>query len=79
MPLNIRDERAATLARDLAARRNTTITEAVISALESALRADRACIPLSTRLSSIVQAAKNIGISDRTRPATGSNPLAKEL
>ncbi len=41
MPLNIRNPRAAELARDLAARRGTTMTQAVISALEAELARDR--------------------------------------
>jgi antitoxin VapB len=48
MPLNIRDERAAKLARRLAERKGISMTEAVIEALESALlRGER---PLPERL-----------------------------
>lgn len=53
MPLNIRDPRASELARTLAARRGTNMTEAIISALEDALRGERAKMPLSKRASRI--------------------------
>ncbi len=53
MPLSIRDPRAATLARELAARRGTNMTEAIVTALESALRADKAREPLVERIAAI--------------------------
>ena len=39
MALHIRDERALKLAKKLAARRGTTMTQAVVEALQGALRA----------------------------------------
>jgi antitoxin VapB len=53
MPLNIRDPRAAALARDLAKRRGTTMTEAIIAALEAEIERDRERQPLTVRLSAI--------------------------
>lgn len=50
MPLNIRDPRAAALARDLARRRGTTMTQAIISALEAAIERERTAVPLAQRL-----------------------------
>lgn len=41
MALHIRDERAATLARRLAKRRGTTMTRAVVEALQSALEREK--------------------------------------
>lgn len=55
MPLNIRDPRAASLARDLAARRGSTMTEAIITALEAEIARDRQTRPLSDRLMSIAE------------------------
>lgn len=53
MPLNIRDPRAAELARDLARRRGTTMTQAIIGALEAEIERDRAEKPLAERLLAI--------------------------
>ena len=53
MPLNIRDPRAAALARDLAKRRGTTMTEAIITALEAEIERERAVTPLAARLAAI--------------------------
>ena len=53
MPLNIRDPRAAVLARNLATRRGTTMTEAIITALEAEIARDRVRTPLAARLSAI--------------------------
>ncbi len=53
MPLNIRDPRAAVLARDLAKRRGTTMTEAIIAALEAEIERDRERKPLAARLCAI--------------------------
>jgi antitoxin VapB len=50
MPLSIRDPRAAALARDLAKRRGTTMTQAIICALEAEIERDRQSLPLSDRL-----------------------------
>lgn len=46
MRLNIRDPRAAELARALAARRRITMTEATIAALEAGLKRDAQTVPL---------------------------------
>ena len=56
MPLNIRDPRGAALARDLAKRRGTTMTEAIIAALEAEIGRDRERKPLVDRLSAIADA-----------------------
>lgn len=53
MNLQIRDRRAHDLARRLAERRNITMTEAVIGALEAELRRDSAERPLAQRLAGI--------------------------
>ncbi len=53
MPLNIRDPRASELARDLAGRRGTNMTEAIIAALENELTRDRAELPLAQRVRQI--------------------------
>lgn len=53
MPISIRDPRAEELARELAARRGINMTQAIVSALEDALTADRARVPLSHRVSAI--------------------------
>ena len=56
MPLNIRDPRASELARDLAARRGTNMTKAIISALENELTRERAELPLAQRVRQISSA-----------------------
>jgi len=56
--LTIRDPRAATLARRLADVRKTTMTEAVITALEHALRRERDATPLAARLDALARKAK---------------------
>ncbi len=53
MPLSIRDPRAAELARDLAKRRGTTMTQAIISALEAEIARDEDAMPLSEKLLAI--------------------------
>jgi antitoxin VapB len=53
MPLNIRDPRASELARDLAARRGTSMTKAIISALENELTREKAKPPLAQRVRQI--------------------------
>jgi antitoxin VapB len=68
MALNIRDDRAAKLARRLAERKGISMTEAVIEALESALlRGER---PLSERLAEIAADARRLGDPRRRRPLT---------
>jgi hypothetical protein len=67
MALNIRDERAAKLARRLADRTGTSMTEAVIRALEAALtRGER---PLVERLAEIAADAKRLADPRLARPA----------
>ncbi len=59
MALHIRDQRAATLARRLAKRKGTTMTQAVVEALEGALpREDR---PLAERIAEIARDAARMG------------------
>ena len=53
MNLQIRDQRAHDLARRLADRRKTTMTEAVIAALEAELRREGAKRPLAERLTEL--------------------------
>jgi antitoxin VapB len=68
MALNIRDDRAAQLARRLAERRGISMTDAVIEALESALlRGER---PLPERLAEIATDARRLGDPRRRRPLT---------
>lgn len=63
--LNVRNPRAHELARELAQRRNTGITEAVIQALEHELERERASTPLSQRLEAL---------ADRALAKAGLNP-----
>lgn len=53
MTLQIRDDRARQLARKLAAKRQVSMTEAVIQALEGELRREAEKEPLATRLQRI--------------------------
>jgi antitoxin VapB len=53
MPLNIRDPKASELARDLAARRGTSMTKAIIGALENELTREKANLPLARRVRQI--------------------------
>lgn len=53
MTLQIRDGRARALARELAARRKVTMTEAVIQALEAELRREAEKEPLADRIARI--------------------------
>jgi antitoxin VapB len=55
--LQIRDERAKALAREIAARRGITMTQAVIEALESELKREREQEPLAVRLKRIATRA----------------------
>lgn len=68
-PLNIRDPRARELARELASRRKTSITAAVIEALEHELVREREAIPLATRLARIAERAKALAGPD-ARPVS---------
>lgn len=68
MALHIRDERAATLARRLAKRKGTTMTRAVVEALEGALAREER--PLAERLADIAREAKRRGDPKRGRPVT---------
>jgi antitoxin VapB len=58
--LTIRDPRAAALARRLAEAHRTTMTQAVVTALEQALRREREATPLATRLGKVAARAKAI-------------------
>lgn len=67
MPLNIRDPRAAELARELAIKRGTTMTQAIINALEAELERERAAKPLSERLLALAANFKaNAGPNGKT-------------
>lgn len=63
MALHIRDDRAAKLAKKLAARRGTTMTQAVVEALEGALKREER--PLAERIAEIARDAARLG--DRAR------------
>lgn len=63
VPLNIRDPRAAVLARDLARRRGTTMTGAIITALEAEIARERERRPLAARLMAIAD-----DLAARARP-----------
>ena len=52
--LNIRNPRAAELARALADKRKTTMTEAVIEALSDALDREVQATPLKARLNAVI-------------------------
>jgi antitoxin VapB len=68
MALHIRDERAATLARRLAKRRGTTMTRAVVEALEGALAREER--PLRERVAEIADELERIGNRARGRVVT---------
>jgi antitoxin VapB len=55
--LQIRDDRARELARELAAKRKVTMTEAVIQALEGELRREAEKEPLAVRIARIAAIA----------------------
>src|SRR5579875_2628632 len=59
MPLHIRDDRAATLARRLAKRKGVTMTDAVIGALEDALAREQR--PLAERIAEIADDLERVG------------------
>jgi antitoxin VapB len=56
--LSIRDPRAAELAKQLAKRRNTNMTEAIIAALENELRREREKVTLPERLAKLAARAR---------------------
>lgn len=64
MALYIRDNRAALLARRLAARKGTTLTQAVMTALENALALETR--PLPDRIADIARDASHLGRGGRT-------------
>ncbi len=68
MALHIRDDRAARLARRLAKRKGTTMTQAVVAALEGALAREER--PLAERLDEIAREAERLGNRDRGRIPT---------
>jgi antitoxin VapB len=59
MALHIRDDRAARLARQLAARKGTSMTQAVVTALEGALAQEAR--PLAERIADIARDAARLG------------------
>jgi antitoxin VapB len=65
MALHIRDARAARLAKQLAARKGVTMTEAVVSALESSLA--REARPMRARIADIARDAQRLGDPARAR------------
>ncbi len=58
--LTIRDPRAAALAKQLAKAHQTTMTQAVVTALENELRQGREGTPLAVRLKAIANKARAI-------------------
>ena len=72
MALHIRDQRAATLARRLARRKGTTMTQAVVEALEGALAREQR--PLAERLDEIAREAERLG-----NRARGHTPTKQEI
>lgn len=65
MALHIRDDRAARLAKQLAARKGVTMTQAVVAALEGALA--REARPLGERIADIARDAARLGKAARGR------------
>lgn len=63
MALHIRDKRAGRLAKQLAARKGTTMTQAVMTALESALAQEAR--PLRERIADIARDATRLGSRKR--------------
>ena len=72
MALHIRDERAARLARQLAARKGTTMTKAVVTALEDALAQEAR--PLRERIAAIARDGVRLG-----RPRHGRAMKKREI
>jgi antitoxin VapB len=60
MPLNIRDPRAAELAKKLANRRGITMTAAIIGALENEINRERSELPMMERLKELAKKAKSL-------------------
>jgi antitoxin VapB len=58
MSLNIRDPRAHALAKRLAAKRHSTMTEAIVIALENELRRERQERPLRDRMAGLARGLK---------------------
>jgi antitoxin VapB len=65
MPLHIRDNRAARLAKQLAVRKGLTMTQAVVTALEFALAQEAR--PLHERIADIARDASRLGHGKRGR------------
>lgn len=73
MPLNIRDENAVILARNLAKVDGTTMTDAVIRALKETLAARKKAIPLRERhlaLAERLAALAQVGGRDMSKEET---------
>lgn len=69
MALNIKDGKAHELARELANRRGTTLTQAVTEALAEALdRSTPAAIPKLARLEEISRRAAQLPVLDNRKP-----------
>ena len=69
MALNIKDAKAHDLARELAQRRGTTLTQAVTEALSEALqRSTPAAVPMLERLKEISQRAAKLPVLDDRTP-----------
>jgi antitoxin VapB len=68
MPLHIRDKRAVQLAKQLALRKGTSMTRAVIAALESALA--REARPLYERIAEIARDGHRLGRDRRGHAVT---------
>ena len=58
MPLNIRDPRAAALAKELSERRQTTMTTVIVEALENEIAREREKRPLAGRLAALAAKAR---------------------
>jgi antitoxin VapB len=58
--LSIRDPRAAELAKRLAAQRKSTMTEAIVVALENELKREREKVPLPDRLAQLAEKARRL-------------------
>jgi hypothetical protein len=76
--LSIRDPRAAELAKELAAHRKTTMTEAIIVALENELQRERDKLPLPDRLARLAERpggwpARTAGTCPRTKWTTSGD------